>query len=483
MAVGGIYRFAISLCCAVALLVGCRSTQYVPDQEYAQLNEAVEQTWDNVDAAAQAVNPVVQELAGAHPVDTYIGYALNQNPDIQAARKRVEAAAMRVPQAASLKNPMLKMTAYPEQVQTAAGEQEFQLAASQHLPWFHKLETRAGIAEQETERMRAELAAVELSVVEQVKRAYYELYYLEQTIRIVESDKKLLKQFEEIVDIEYRVKKKVSQQDLLRVQLESSLRDDELTRLRQKLHSAQARLARVLHISPDTPLRAAEQLADESIPGDLARLYRRAVAARPELQSHLLAVERDRQGVDLARLQYYPDVTLGLAWVDTASSGISPVANGRDAVMLSAAVDLPIYRRRIEAGISEAEARAVASAQQYDSMRDRTLEEVKDLFEQAVSQRELLRLLAEDIIPKAEQTLEVSKQAYEVGQVDFLQVIDNWRRLLRFQISQKRLQSQLRQTLAKLEQVVGGEPQPDDQPQPAAPLHDVIPLPPLNFPN
>jgi hypothetical protein len=45
-----------------------------------------------------------------------------------------------------------------------------------------------------------------------------------------------------------------------------------------------------------------------------------------------------------------------------------------------------------------------------------------------------------------------------VGDVDFLQLIDNWQQLLRFQIAQHRLESQLFQTLATLERVVGGQP-------------------------
>jgi len=66
-------------------------------------------------------------------------------------------------------------------------------------------------------------------------------------------------------------------------------------------------------------------------------------------------------------------------------------------------------------------------------------------------------LFHDDIIPKADQTLRASLSAYEVGKTDFLQLIDNWRQLLRFQIMYQRLESQLRQTLATLDRVVGGE--------------------------
>jgi cobalt-zinc-cadmium efflux system outer membrane protein len=127
--------------------------------------------------------------------------------------------------------------------------------------------------------------------------------------------------------------------------------------------------------------------------------------------------------------------------------------------------------------VRSAEATAVSSAREYDSLRDGTLEEVTDLFAQAKSQQDLLTLFREDILPKARQTLEVSSRAYNVGEVDFLQLIDNWRQLLRYEVSYRRLEASLRQTVAELERMVGGfvgppvEPilEPDEALQPLPP--------------
>ena len=155
---------------------------------------------------------------------------------------------------------------------------------------------------------------------------------------------------------------------------------------------------------------------------------------------------------------------------------MSPVTNGRDSFLLSAGVNLPIYRKRLDSSVRSAEAKVVSTARQYDSLRDGTLEEVTSLFAQAQSQEEMLELFSEDILPKARQTLEVSNQAYNVGEVDFLQLIDNWRQVLRYEVNYYRLEASLRQTLAELERVVGGysEPTPEIVPELAA---EAEPLP------
>lgn len=445
----------LAIIAALAWAPGCRLAHQTHEPDYCALSNDIAQAYSTGDPVGLAIDPVVGQLTGPHPVDDYIQFGLTQNPTIQAARMRVESMANRIPQAASLQDPTLGIHVFPSPVQTAGGQQELGLQASQKVPWLGKLSTKADMAAHDADVARAELAATELAVAEQIQSAYYQLYFTQQALRITEQDKQQLQLIERIVNQKYRVQRTVSQQDLLRAQVEVARIEVDLVRLRQQLKSARAQLARQLHVSPETPLQAVDHLPAEQVPRDLDTFYRRAVASRPELHAALAAVTRDRRSADLARLNYIPDTTLDVSWIDTTNAGVAPLANGRDAFLVGLNVNLPIYRRRIEAGIREAETKAVATARQYDALKDQTLAEVKDLFTQAASQEELLQLFRADIIPKAQQTLEQSLAAYRVGQVDFQTLIDNWQDLLQFEISEKRLEARLRQSLASLARVIG----------------------------
>jgi outer membrane protein TolC len=296
---------------------------------------------------------------------------------------------------------------------------------------------------------------VELATIENVKKAYYELYFIQQATSVTEAERDLLVQIRDAANARYRAAL-TSQQDVLRAELEISQIENDLIRLRQQLDSAQAKLARQLHVAPQTKVRALDHLSGEALPQDREWLERQAVAARPELHAQLAALQRDRQGAQLARLDYVPDLTLGMNWIDVADTGISPVTNGRDAFLVTAGVNLPIYRKRLDSNVRSAEAKAVATAREYDALRDATLEQVLDLFAQVRSQQELLALFEQDILPKARQTLEVSSRAYDSGEVDFQTLLDNFRQVLRYEISYRRIEASLHQTLAELERVVGG---------------------------
>ena len=448
----------LTIVLAVYLLgsAGCRMAQQVSDDpEFAEMAASLDQSAHFEAGSTQQVpRPETSGLAGAHPVSEYVAYALAHNSMIQVARQELKVREQQITIASSLQDPMVGMTVLPEQIQTAAGQQELALSASQKIPWRGKLDTRAAVAESAASVAQAKLAAVERTTIANVKRVYYELYFTQQSILVTEEEQKLLVEIRGVANARYRAGR-TSQQDVLRADLEISRVVSELIRIKQLLVRSQARLARLLHVSPQTKLLAQQQLPVVVVPTDIAPLRQRAVAARPELQAQLAAIQRDSEAVELARLNYWPDVTLGATWMDIASSGLSPVANGRDAVLLTAGINLPIYRNRLDASVRSAQAKAVATARKYDAIRDETLEQVVDLFTRARSQLDLLTLFREDILPKSRQTLKVSSRAYNVGEVDFLQLIDNWRQLLRYELSYQRLQASLRQTLAELERLVG----------------------------
>ena len=204
------------------------------------------------------------------------------------------------------------------------------------------------------------------------------------------------------------------------------------------------------------------------------------MAARPQLQAQLAAVQRDRRDVELARLAYYPDFAFSVSWMGMASEGALAPTFGRSARRGDRrdgqCADLPAAARR---GRARGGGQDRCQRPQVRLARDQTTEEVKDLLVQATSQGDLIDLFRGDILPKSDQTLRASMNAYEVGKTDFLQLIDNWRQLLRFQLAYQRLESQQQQTIASLERVVGGQLPLEVEPTTGSHSPDVEEVPPL----
>lgn len=439
----------------MVLAAGCRSGGATADHRFQQMSDKFVAAQHQPANSFPVANPVDEQLVGPRSIDECIRLGLQQNPEIHEARFTVESLANRVPQAASLSDPMLEMMSGISHVQTAAGEQDFALSMNQKLPSRGKLATAAAIAEQDVIAARANLAAVELKVVEQIKSTYYQLYFLQQAIAIVEQDKQQLESIGQVVEQRFGVNRDVTLQDVREVQVAQLRLDTELSNYRQQKTSAQARLMRLLHVSPETPLEAINVATADQLDQDIHELYEIALQSRPELHAQLAMIQKDRGATCLAELQNRPDLTVGFNWIMTSDDGLSPVANGDDAFMLTVGMNLPVYGKRIDAGVREAQTRALANARKYDRLKDETMEGIADVFAKIKNNQENLELFRKDIVPTQKLTLEQSIENYQVGKTDFLRMIENWRQLLRFQIMETQLESELQMNMASLARMLG----------------------------
>ena len=459
----------------LAVVAGCATPP--PECHYVQVASNIELAAAHVETAAPATFPVEAELAGPHPVQFYVQVALERNPEILAAQRRVAAQAERIPQVTALDDPMLQDTFWPIEdhaLQTAAGRLPNTLSVSQRFPWLSKLRVRGEIAEQETKIALTQLAQTQLEVIEQVHLAYYDVAYYQQAIEITEENQELLQRLVQFAGVRFGAGG--SQQDVLRAQLELDKLREQLITLRRQLRIAQADLAALLHASPELEPLASEPLVVPPAPDAVDALYDLAVRCRPELHERLHAIVRDQRERELAALQYYPDFSVGMGWsVVTEDGAVSPVANGHDNVNFIIGVTLPVWRDKLRAGVCEAEHRVVEAARRYDATRDDTFRQIRRLIAQADADQEQIALFRDEIIPRARQTLDVSISEYRAfGQpgmerrpgIDFLQVVDNYSELLTFRIQLARLQTSLAQTLASLERVIGCElaSLPDERP-------------------
>src|SRR5262249_30988129 len=150
----------------------------------------------------------------------------------------------------------------------------------------------------------------------------------------------------------------------------------------------------------------------------------------------LEAIARDEKAVELARKRFYPNVTLGLTYMDmTKTDAVTPrTASGSPNIGLFVGFNLPVYREKYQARVHEAKERALADAKLYEAQRDETNSEIKDFFTQAKVQQDVLGLLRDSILPRARHTLDLAKTDYENQTVDIATVLSAQREVLQVAI-------------------------------------------------
>ena len=438
-------RLMLFFAATVCLAIGCRSA---------------ETAFHAKNTAGEGVVTTTEPLASDEPpssftVEALVQMGLANSPKIREAKHRFRALKNKIPQELSLPDPIVSTTTHLSPVETAAGRQAFSLGISQKVVDAERRASRASIVEKEVQAAKAEIEDAKISVAEQIRVASYQLLAIQATLQITKEDLNSLSQIEEVVLRQYEVNRSVSQQDVLQIQIESSKVENQLAELRQKEKSYFARLARLIHFDTGTQFVISDSLQHDADVGATDELITKALERHPRLSAQYSRVQRDQEKICLAQLQNRPDFTVGLNWIATSSNGISPVANGDDALLLGIGFDLPIRKERIAAASCEAKETSLASSAKMEAIQDEVAESVFDSMAKLESNGSMLTLLREDMIPKAERSLELTREEYATGNLNFVELIGAWRALLRYRVSLATLQAQRLQLLANLARQIG----------------------------
>ena len=392
-------------------------------------------------------------------VEALIQNAIDIHPKIQAARSRISASQFRIPQARALPDPMAETLFWPianNAQQLASGRMTNQLSISQTVPWREKLRTQAEVAAREVGMAQAEMREIEREIAESVRLAYYEVCFSSQAYRIVSANRKLAEQI--VIIAQNRFRSGGSQQDVIRAELEVEKRDQQLLDLDKQLEVAQADLATLVQQPLAFSIETESDLNVNDIPMQLDTLLSTAKQCNPTLQNLAWQIQRDLQKQRLATLQKYPDLTYGVQYgMMSSSQAISPVADGIDNISFSVGTTLPIWKKKIQAGICQAASERNSSAQLHQSEWNSIAGRLRRLVQQAQSLDKQRLLYVERIIPRAEQALEISQSEYTVGKISFIQLIDNFGEVLMFRIEVARIEATLAGVLAQIERTVGCE--------------------------
>ena len=404
----------------------------------------------------QVPDPEAFTLPARPTLKDYVGLALDRHPRIQRAIRSLEALGMRVPQVTAYDDPTLNFIPPTDRlVETAAGKLDASLALSQKVPFPGKLSTRGRIAEQVVRMALENLRSVRLQIVSEVKKAYYSYYRSTVSIRVTRDSETLLKRIRAVAEGKYRAGG-ATQEEVLRAEVDLYGLSVKLLDLERQRHSSAARLNMLMDRDVLAPLPEPETFDPERVEWELDELLGRAVAINPELQSLKQAVRRDLEARSLARLGYFPDLVLGGGYSFISQRGVSAVANGRDIWNLNLGVTLPIWWHRIRARVLEQNAEALASALEYRSTRNTIFFLIQDSLVRVRTDYESALLFRDSILPRARQTVEVSESGYQAGRVDFLTLVDNWRKYLDFTLQYHGTLADLERDFAELEALVGG---------------------------
>ena len=387
----------------------------------------------------------------------YLAYAALNNPGLEAAFNRWKAALERIPQVRALPEPRFTYSYYIQEVETRVGPQRQKFGLSQMFPWFGKLRLRGDVASQVAEVERQRYEAAKLKLFHQVKVAYYEYSYLARAIAITEENVHLITYFEEVARTKYMTGAS-PYGAVIKAQVELGKLEDRLRSLNDLREPAAAELNASLNRPMDTFLPWPSTVEEDEVLFSSDQLFPLLAENNPELKAIDSVAAKEKLSVDLAGKNFYPDINVGVMVIDTDDALMPGTPeSGKDPVISTISINLPLWYGKLRASKREAEARHTAALQERKDKENRLSVRLKMAQYKFQDAERKIDLYRDTLVPRAEQALSVTQQDFAAGKVDFLDLIDAQRVLLEFELSHERALANRAQSLAKIEMLIGTE--------------------------
>ena len=347
-------------------------------------------------------------------VDDAVRVAIHNTPTLRRAGYRVDIAAGRVTQAGLYPNPSFVFGAEGLGSEGGAGG-ETTYKIEQEIVLGGKISRARAVAESDQRTAEAAFVAEEFAVASRVSRAYFSAVAARERLTsrraLVELADQLLSAATSQVEAGA-----ATEPDRLRAEVVREQAGIELDAAILGAEASLRSLASAMGIdgSVGLPLTTA--------PDDLPEFPSRDELAQAVLEANSrvsiarLNIERARRAHELARAEGVPNL---LASVGPRYSDI----DDETTVDLGLGVEVPLFDRN-QGGIRAAIAERLSAAANLRVVQLELLDEVSDAWSAYEAARLATTRYRDQLLPKADKTLDLTRQAYERGKTDYLRLLD-----------------------------------------------------------
>ena len=402
---------------------------------------------DAVEIAAKFQPQGLLVLSTNANLSDFLQYAILNSPRVKVAYFDWLASIERITRARSLPDPLLTY-----QMDIARTVESIMPGLMMEFPGPGKLGLRAEVASKETDTRYYAFETEVLKAAFEVKKAYYQLYFLTDKIRVNRKTLDVVSQMEQVASRQNEVGKS-SLQDVLRIQMEQDRLNTEIANLEDSRVPRVAAFKAALGLkagdpTPPLPVNFETTPLNLSVDEMLSAVYDR----NPRLKAMEADVSRAEASIRLAAKARIPDFAVGLE----SDLAMAPVM-----YRPLFAMTLPIWRDKIAAEITEAQAMKGAAEA---GLSEEQIKLAVELAEKSFMFREAgrnLTLINKVLLPKARQALEIARGKYITGQTGYLDLVDAWRTVLGIELELVEARTQRELALAELSLLIAVHPTSD----------------------
>lgn len=404
---------------------------------------------------------LVAEEKGDNPSPLHlkelIKTTLENNPGLQAAKKRWQRSIERLPQVDSYPDPILKYTYFLENVETKVGPQRQIFSLSQKIPFPGKLSTKGNMASKDAEVIYLAYETVILNLIAEVKKNYYELWYTQQALALTKKNMDLMEHMVKITEADLSVDG-TTLTDVFKAQQQLAQLQYDLLLLREQEETFKTRINALLDRPPETKVGVPQKIQFELFGYTPETLYKLAEEHSKILKMAKEEIKKSELSVSLAKKEYWPDFNLGFSYIDIgdADSSMADIDDsGKDAYTVGFSINIPLQLGRRNARLREAKLRRGEAQLTKKDIRNKIFADIKSLYFRVKNSERLIKLYKNSLIPQAEQSIQTAETWYKEKRGSLSGMLETQAVWLNFNLAHRRALADYNKRVAQMEPLVG----------------------------
>ncbi|MBM4054399.1 MAG: TolC family protein [Planctomycetes bacterium] len=380
-------------------------------------------------------------------IEDAVTIAITNNPIILSKKHTAEAAQGKIKQAKLIPNP--EITLFTEEMPTekiGLHQSQNMVSLSQKLEIGGKRGLRTDVAKKEKNILNLETQTAILNITAQTKKAFFDLLTAQDELNLAKKNVEIVMKSKNLSDKKFKAGE-ISKLGVLKAEVELSNAKTNVVEAERNMFDATKRLQTVMGTTGMPLQKLVPVSATGAPPLKLEKLEELLLKNYPALQAQKNVVTLSLLKVKEAKRKNIPDVDVSLGYKrlsvtddDTIQAGIS--------------LPLPFFNRN-QGNIIEAEKLSHKAKDDEAAVRHELLLQLDNAYSLYASTRELVRSFIDAIVPQAEESLKMSKQGYEHGEYDFLEVLDAQRTLINANASYLKALNNLFTSMTEIERLVG----------------------------
>lgn len=296
----------------------------------------------------------------------YLELAAKNNPTVLQRFYEYQAALQKVTQTGSLPDPELTLGVFLKPMELVMGKQAADIKLMQMFPWFGTLKAAKDEMSFMANAKYESFRDAKLQVFYDVQTTWYDLFKINQNIRISDKNLRILETIERLAQVRLRSSGSSGLSDIYRIQMEIGDLDNNIALLKDRKRTISAKFNSYINRPLQSALTVADTLTADTVIISLTGVSDSIQSNNPTLGM----IQYEQQSLDARKKMVtrmgYPMLGVGVDYslIDKSEMSVSPM-NGNDMIMPMISATIPVYRKKYKAMQTEAELLKASVAQNY----------------------------------------------------------------------------------------------------------------------